>query len=608
MDAPAIITVVVLVATVALFVSDRFPLDLVSLVSVSALMLGGVLTPDEGLSGFSNPVVLLIAGLFVVGAGLQASGLTGWLGELLTRLGGDTERRLIVVIMVTSAVGSSFMSSTGTVAILMPVVVAIARRVGVSPSRLLMPLAFSSLLGGMLTLIGTPPNIVVADELRRHGTATFHFFSFTAPGAVLAVAGIGFMATLGRRLLPAGKVDTEAGMRPITALELARAYGLDDDVRFARVTASSALADRSLRDAKLRSDHGVTVLGIRRRGEDGGMVAVRALPDEVFRVGDELRFLRHEATNWDATMTALGLDEAEDHGELMIPPEDMLAELVLPRRSRIVGRTLKELAFRTRHRSTVLALRRGGQTLEGDLSEVMLQPGDALLVKGATKYLQLLSDAPRDYVVIAQTQSEGRASLSLRKALVVGVITVAMLGAMTFQLVPNVLAVLLAAIALVGARVLTTVEAYRRINWESVIVVAAILPMSTALEKTGLVALVVDGLTVGLGGAGPRAVLATLFVVTAVASQVISNTATTVLVAPVAYQVATALELKPQPFLMAVALAASTAFATPVASPVNMLVLNAGGYRFVDFVRVGVPLQLTLFVLVMLILPLLFPF
>jgi di/tricarboxylate transporter len=425
---------------------------------------------------------------------------------------------------------------------------------------------------------------------------------------VLAVVGIAFMVLLGQRLLPGAKMDTESGPQSITPLELARVYGLDDDVRLAAITAGSSLCDRKLRDADLRGSHGVTLLGIRRRDDEGEFVAERALPDLVLHEGDELRLLRHEDTAFDAVCDTLALRNMPNDGDHMLPDEDMLAELVLPRRSRFVGKTLKATAFRTRHRSTVLALQRSGQTLEGNLAEVALQAGDTLLLKGATKNIRLLEQSPRDFVVIAQTRPEGGVILDRKTVIPVAAITLGMLALMTFQLVPNVLAVLLAGIAMVLAGVLTTVDAYRRINWESVIVVAAILPMSTALDKTGSVAFVVEALTSGLGDAGPVAVMAVLFLVTSVASQVISNTATTVLVAPIAYQVATSLGFAPQPFLMAVALAASTAFATPVASPVNMLVLNAGGYRFTDFLKVGVPLQLVLFVVTLFVVPLLFPF
>ncbi|MEQ9317507.1 MAG: SLC13 family permease [Polyangiaceae bacterium] len=604
---PSVIVLATLAITVALFVSDRLPLDLVSLMALATLMLSGVLTPAEALAGFSNPIVLMIAGLFVVGAGLQNAGVTVWLGEQLTRLGGSTEGRLLVVIMGASAIASSFMSSTGTVAILMPVVVSMARRLGIAPGRLLIPLAFSSLLGGMLTLIGTPPNIVVNDELRRNGVEVFGFFSYTPPGLVLAVVGIAFLATAGRRLLPGGKEQKAATPESITQPELAALYGLSSHLASVVVPDGSPLVGQTLAEANLRKDRKVTVLGVRRGAGPHAGEAQRVVPTLELAAGDQLRMLCHDGCDLDELVADAALERRRDDGDLMLPPEETMAEIVLPRRSSFVGKTLRDVAFRTRHRSTVLAIQRGGATVPGRASDVVMQVGDTLLVKGPIKSIDLLEKSPRDFVVLTETRP-ARAGLDPRRAAAPLVITALMLALMTLQLVPNVLAVMLAGVGMVLSRTLTTVEVYRRINWESVIVVAAILPMATALDKTGSLKVVVGGLVSGLGDAGPLALMAALFVVTSIASQVISNTATTVLVAPVAYQVATRVGVAPQPLLMAVALAASTAFATPIASPVNMLVLNAGGYRFADFAKVGIPLQLVLFAVTLAVVPLLFPF
>lgn len=596
---PAAIVVTILAITIALFISDRLPLDLVALLSLAALMLTGVLTPAEALAGFSNPIVPMIAALFVVGAGLEASGVTRWLGAKLGRIAGSRERRVLLVVMLASAGLSSFMSSTGTVAILMPVVINTARRAGLAPARLLIPLAFSSLFGGMLTLIGTPPNLVVNDELRRQGVETFGFFSYSLPGLSILAVGIAFLIFVGPRLLPGRTSEADAPPRSVTQAQLADVYGLGDQIVTARVVAGSPLVGRTLRDANLRKRYGATVIGIR-RGRD----SERVVPDAVLHAGDRLRLQCPVPDQATGLLRDEGLEPVSDRDE-MLPTGETMAEIVLPRRSSYVGRTLREVGFRTQHRSTVLAIQRGGETLPGRTGDVILRAGDTLLVKGPVSNIRLLSQATRDLVVVTETSPGATLGRTAPAAIVA---LVGMLVLMTFQLVPNVLAVLLAAIVMVLAGCLTTVEAYRRVNWESVMVIAAVLPMSTALEKAGAVAVLVDGLVAHLGGAGPVAILAVLFVATSVTSQVMSNTATTVLIAPVAFAVAAGLSLAPQPFLMTVAMAASTAFATPIASPVNMLVLNAGGYRFADFARVGIPLQLVLLVVVLLVVPLFFPF
>ncbi len=608
MDTQAIIALVVLGATIVLFVTDRLPLDLVALMALSTLLFTGVLTTEEALNGFANPIVPMLAGLFVIGSGLQVTGVTTWLGNQLGRFAGGGEARLTLVLMATSALLSSFMSSTGTVAVLMPVAITLAKRERIAPARVLMPLAFGSLLGGMLTLVGTPPNMVVNDTLRQRGAEAFGFFGFTAPGMAMLVVGVAYVLVVGRRMLPGAPQTTDErdGPASITQPELAAAYAIGEHLVTVRVRPDSPLVGRTLREADLRRRYHINVIGVRRGSGPHAGDAERVLPTLTLGAEDQLRLQNLEGT-LDELLDEQGLDRLADRGDVMLPSEETMAELVVPRRSSFVGRTLRSIGFRTRHRSTVLAIQRQGKTLDGEVSTVPLRPGDTLLVKGAVKNIELLAKRPRDFVVIAQTRTSGADELDRARAPIAVVATLMMLTLMAFELLPNVLAVLLAAIVMVLFGVLTTAQAYQRINWESVIVVAAILPMSTALAKTGSLDLLVAFLTRTLEHAGPTLAIAVLFVVTSVASQVMSNTATTVLVAPVAFELATALRVAPQPFLMTVAMAASTAFATPIASPVNMLVLNAGGYRFKDFFRVGFPLQLLLLGVTLVVVPLLFP-
>jgi di/tricarboxylate transporter len=602
MSVSAIIVVGILAGTIALFVSDRLRLDVVALLSLLALWLTGSIDTKEGLAGFSDPVVLMIAGLFVVGTALFNSGVASWLGSRLEHLGGSSEVRLTVVIMLASALLSAFMSSTGTVAILLPVVVAVAKRKKIPPSQLLIPLAFASLLGGMLTLIGTPPNLVANAELRRHGAATFGFFSFTPAGLVMLVVGIAFMAFLGRRLLPGRRGTEEAGPRSLTQDELAADYQLRGKLHTARITDNSDLVGMTLRDAALRQRYGVNVLGVRRADGDGCAV----LPTLLLAAGDQLR-LQCDAQSLEALAEAEALQTLPDRGDMMLPPTETMAELVVPRRSRLVGKTLRQVHFRDRFRATALAIQRRGDTLTATPGEVQLQAGDIILVKGSVNLVRLLGDSPQDFVLLTETKRSGEGSIDRTLGPRAIAITLGMLVLMTASLVPNVVAVLLAAVAMVLSRCLTAQEAYRRINWESVVVIAAILPMATALDKSGAMGVMVNGMVARIGPYGPVVMMAALFLVTSTFSQVISNTATTVLVAPIAFRVATELGLTPHAFLMTVAIAASTAFATPIASPVNTLVLNAGGYRFGDFLKVGVALQLLLLVATLLIVPLLFP-
>lgn len=602
-----------LAASIVLFVSDRVRPDVVALLALLVLLLGGVLTVAEGLAGFADPIVLMIAGLFVVGAALSATGAADWLAVRLGAFAGTGEARLIVAVMLTTALLSAFMSSTGTVAVLLPAVGTLATRAGVSPARLFMPMAIASLLGGMLTLIGTPPNIVVADHLRSRGHEPFRFFTFTPPGLVLLALGVGFMASVGRRLLPDGTTRRAGDAAPLSGAvmrNVVHEYGLTG--RLARLVAArgSRAIGRTLAELNLRADFAVTVVGITRRTPQGP-VAVPVLPTVPLEVDDVLLVLGDAAAT-ERAAAAWSLGPTAEVETLDLPGDESIAEIVLPRRSHLVGETLREARFRDRYRATVLAVRSAGEQPHDDptgaaLRDRPLRTGDMLLLKGRIRHLKALIGERRDFVMVTEPRAPEEVSIRGFHAVAALGVTFGMLLLMTFGLVPNVVAVLLAAVAVVVLGCLDTTRAYQQVNWESVVLIAAILPMATALEKTGGMQVVVDALVSGLGDHGPWILLAALFVLTSAFSQVISNTATTVLVAPIAYEVATGLGLSPRTFLMTVAIAASTAFATPIASPVNTLVLGPGGYRFLDYVKVGVSLQLLVLAATLLVVPWMFP-
>ena len=601
----------VLGVTVALFVSDRLRLDLVALLAVIALMLTRVLTPDEALAGFSDDLVLIIAGLFVVGGGLFRTGVAAVLGDRLARIAGTEPVRLLVVLMVSVAVLSAVMSSTGTVAIFLPVAVALSRKAGLAPSKLLIPLAFGSLLGGMLTLIGTPPNIVVARELESRGLEPFGFFEFSPLGLVMLVLGVVFMAVIGRRLLPSRPSPFGGGTDggELSPAELSAAYGLDDRLARVRLGSGSSLAGRTLASADVRADYGVTVVDVveRRRPLRVHVDEEEVDPQRPLEVGDHLVVLG-DAQSVDHLCDGLGLEREDTTGQGLLPRSSALAEVLLTPRSRLLGRSLRRSRFRQQYDLTVLSLRRFGKPVPGALGEVPLRFGDTLLVQGSRDEMDALQRESRDFVVIGgrDALSSGGAGLT-RRGLVAASIMVAMLLLMATGAVPAVVAVLLAAAAMVLTRCLSMEGAYRSVSWESVVLVAAMLPMATALDKTGGMALVVDAIVSVLGAAGPIVVMAGLFLLTSLFSQFISNTATTVLVAPIAFETALLMDVSPRTFLITVAIAASTTFATPIASPVNTLVLTPGGYKFTDYTRVGVGLQVLVMIATLALAPLVFP-
>jgi di/tricarboxylate transporter len=619
----------VLLGAVVLWASDRLRVDLVGVLALLVLALSGVLGPAEALAGFSDPVVLMIAGLFVVGEGLFQTGVAQAIGRLPARIAGTSEVRLLAMIMLMVAFLSAFMSSTGTVAVMLPVVVGLAWERGIPPSRLLIPLAVASLLGGMLTLIGTPPNIVVSNHLATMGREPFRFFTFTPVGAVMVVVGIGFMVLVGRRLLPERPPPGAASTPPPTSVAaLSEAYGLAGTLFTTRVPPGSPIVGRSIEELQIRRRYGVNVVGIREGGAGpgaGGRTGGRRRgppfpglrpsvgdlrptpPSARFGAGDVV-YLHGQPKAVAGFVGAQRLELLPDADGDEVPEGLGLVEVLLMPASRLLGRTIEEADFREQYRVTVLSIRRMGEPLDENVAATPLRFGDMLLVKGAWNRIRLLERERRDFVVTGLPREMERAVRPYHQAPVAVAILMAMMVAMAVDLVPPALAVLAAAAAMVLTGCVGGDEAYRAINWQGVVLIATVLPVARALDTTGGLALLVGGLGPILGGAGPVVLLAVLFVLTSAMSQVISNTATAVLLAPVAFQLAVNMDARPEPFLMAIAVAASTAFATPIASPVNTLVLGPGGYRFGDFFRIGVLLQLLLLVATLLVVPLLFPF
>ena len=620
MPIDTLLVFVILAVTVALFVSDRIRLDLVAMMSLLALLLTGILTPAQALSGFSDSLVIMIAGLFVVSTGLFQTGIAARLGRWLGRIAGTSEVRLIALVMLVTAPLSGIMSSTGTVAVRLPVVVTLAWRARLSPSKLLIPLTMASLLGGMLTLIGTAPNMVASSQLVAQGLPGFGFFSFTPLGLAMLVIGVVFMTTIGRRWLvaraPAGPGGD--GREAPTMAELATHYDLREHVFRCEVPADSPLVGATLADLGWPSRYQVQVLAIEAKPNGGRSTRFgRRAADRAKPIGPATqvealdRFvLQGTRKQVDALASEYGLDieAVEPHAEGVIPPGVRFVEVLPTPRSRWLDQSLAQLRFRDRFGVQVVAVRREGATVTEGLGQLVLRFGDTLLVEGSRQSIELLRRERLDAVVLAGPAALEAEAPRADRAPVAIAIMLAMLVVMTFGWVPNVVAVLVAAVIMVLSGCLTMDDAYRGINWEAVVLIAAILPMATALEVTGGLQLVVDALVGSVGPFGPLALLAGLFVLTSLASQVISNTATAVLLAPIAFQAAATLEVSPYPFLMTVALAASTAFATPVASPVNLLVLGPGQYRFGDFLRVGVALQILVLIATLLLVPLVFPF
>jgi di/tricarboxylate transporter len=609
---PLILTLLILLITVGLFLSNWLRLDLVAILMLLALMLSGVITLEEGLAGFSDPVVVMITALFVIGGSLLNTGTAQLLGQGITRLTGKHETRIIWVLMISTALLSGLMSSTGTAAIFLPIALSLAHQAGIAPSRLLMPMAFSALLGGMLTLIGTPPNLIVANTLKQAGLTSFRFFDFTLPGLAALALSLAYFSSLGRWLLPhtasGSPPKTESAKAELPSVQdLLRNYDSEQNLTWMRLPPGSVLYGKTLKELALNKRYGVQILSLLEphRWRDHHYHFCRAQtrlePNQDILVAGAKENLAEFAKD---TGAAIIPKDASSHQ--LGNPHLGLAEILLLPRSGMQGKTLAELFFRERYGLHVLAIQRQQTCFQHSLEQLPLRFGDLLLVQGSWKRILRLGLEKRDFTSLnlpaeAETPHYPPFKIGLTMFWLVLMIFFLLTG-----LLPIVSAILLTATGLVLTRCLSMEEAYQSISWESVILIACMLPMATALKNTGGTEALGNWLSQNLASLGPYSIMAVLFVLTSGCSLFISNTATTVLIAPVALQLALSLNYSPQTFMMVVALAASSSFATPVASPVNTMVLAPGGYRFIDYLKVGLPLQLFMLGLTLLLLPRLF--
>jgi di/tricarboxylate transporter len=583
----------ILAGAVGLFAWGRPRVDIVAILVVLALMLSRVLTPQESLAGFGDPVVILIAAIFIVGEALVNTGVAHRLGEAMLKAGAGNETRLIVLIMVLAAGIGAFMSSSAIVAMFIPVVLTIAKRTGLNRKRMLMPLSVAALISGMMTLIASSPNMIIDNALRTSGIPPLGFFSWTPFGLAVLAASIAFMLW-GRRLLSKQLIAKDAETRSPSAYDLIGFYDLADRWHRLRVSAGSPLINRSVIQMQHQYDRfGCILVGLEKHPH-GKPQFLPALPetvleanDAIFVVGDAEQ--ARQLIETQQLMELPGLDERQRSEALQ---EIGAAEVMLAPESKLIGKTLGELEFRSRYHATVLGIRRRGEPLTKNLVSQPLDFGDTLLVGGDWASLGRLWDDRENFLVLTlPAEYHERLPARQRAPVAVGVL-VAMIVVMAFELLPNSATALLAALAMVAGGCVRLDAIYRIISWKTVVLIAGMLPLATALTKTGATVLMAKGLVAALGSLGPVAMLAFVFLVTALVGLFISNSATAVLIAPVAIEAAQTLRVSPQAFAMTVAIACCAAYVTPVSSPVNMLVMEPGGYAFGDYVRVGLPLLL----------------
>ncbi|EAR5801109.1 SLC13 family permease [Salmonella enterica] len=596
-----------LVIAVVLFATGKVRMDAVALFVIVAFVLSGTLTLPEAFSGFSDPNVILIAALFIIGDGLVRTGVATVVGTWLVKMAGSSEIKMLVLLMITVAGLGAFMSSTGVVAIFIPVVLSVSMHMQTSPSRLMMPLSFAGLISGMMTLVATPPNLVVNSELLREGLHGFSFFSVTPLGLVVLALGIVYMLVM--RFMLKGDAPGQQGSKRRTFRDLIREYRLTGRARRLAIRPGSPMVGQRLDDLKLRERYGANVIGVERwRRFRRVIVNVNGVSE--FRARDVLLI----------DMSAVEVDLREFCAEQLLEPMVLrgeyfsdqaldvgMAEISLIPESELIGKSVREIAFRTRYGLNVVGLKRDGIALEGSLADEPLLMGDIILVVGNWKLISQLGQKGRDFVVLNMPVEVSEASPAHSQAPHAIFCLVLMVALMLTDEIPNPIAAIIACLLMGKFRCIDAESAYKAIHWPSIILIVGMMPFALALQKTGGVSLVVKGL-MDIGGYGPYMMLGCLFVLCAAIGLFISNTATAVLMAPIALAAAKSMGVSPYPFAMAVAMAASAAFMTPVSSPVNTLVLGPGSYSFSDFVKLGVPFTLIVMAVCIVMIPMLFPF
>lgn len=609
MTTDLIMVLALLAGAIGMFAFGRPRMDAVALIVLVALPLTGVITVGESLAGFSDANVVLIAALFVIGDGLVRTGVARGIGDQLIARGGTSETRLVVMLMIAVCALGSMMSSTAVTAIFIPVALRIASRVGSAPGKLMMPLSAAALISGMMTLVATTPNLVVNSELTRQGHEGFAFFAFTPFGLPILILGIGYML-MARRWLPGDKSEpgTDAGGAPRLADWIER-YRVAGRERRLRVGAGSPIAGETVAAFEAREPRNASVIAIERMGLRSKML-LEANDNEEIREGDILTIdLPEPDGELDARVRGLGLEDLQlGAADFADRTQDIgMAEVIVPADSALIGKTLRDAAFRTKTGLTVIGMRHGAEAQERGLLEERLRIGDTLLVVGPWKRIERL--APNEAgVLVVRLPSEAREILPVSgKALPALLCLGLVVGLMVTGAVPNVLAAMIGCLLMGALGCINLASAYRAIDWKTIVLIVGMLPFSIALQRTGGVDLAADGLMAITSGAGTYVILGGLFLVTMSLGMFISNTATAVLMAPVAITVAKEMGAAPHPFAMIVALAASTAFITPVSSPVNTLVVSPGNYKFGDFVKVGAPFALVVMIVCVALVPWLLP-
>ena len=600
-------SVFIIIAVAALLMTtNRVRYDLIAVVVILALMLTGILPVNAALSGFGNPVVILIAGLLIVGEMLDRTGVARFVGDWIGEHSQGSQSRLLIMLMLACALLSAVMSSTAVVAIFIPIVMRIARRSHGGAGQLLLPMSYAALVSGMLTLIATPPNLVISGELSNQGFQPLGFFSFSAIGIVVLAGLMLYMVVIGKHWLPkADSTDTTSMRRSIQALW--DEYRVDRELIYLQIGPDSPLHGKTIAQSELYKRYGLRVLDLSQRVRGWRELKAGVSPDIVLHSDDVLH----------VAIPSSQLDEAKQANQLFVFHPSQLetqyrswefgaVSVLIHPDSKLIGKSIREAQFRDRYGLDVFGVRRNRQSIE-HFQDLLLQPSDSLLVTGPWARITHLQQQNHDFVVLETPAEASDVVPAFQKMPAALIITTLMVLSSVFNWLPLVASVLLAAIAAIVTRCLNAADAYRAIHWQSLVLLAGMLPLADALQQTGGTGVIVDGLLSIAENASAQTVLVMVFFLTALMTNILSNTASAVLMAPIAISLAQQLGVSPYPLAITVLFAASAAFMTPIASPIVTLIVEPGKYRFSDFIRLGSPMLLWVFACCYLLIPIAFP-
>jgi Di- and tricarboxylate transporters len=632
MTTQIIIVFCVILVTAIFFVWGKIRSDIVALCSLLVLMICGYFAPEgvnilsveEGLSGFSNNIVVMMVCLFIVGGAIFQTGLAKKISTYLLTLAGDNQLKLFLLVMLVTASIGAFVSNTGTVALMLPIIVSLANEANADPKRFLMPLAFASSMGGMLTIIGTPPNLIISDTLASNGYEPLKFFSFLPVGLITVAIGTVFLWPMSKLLLSKDKDGKKKKKKEKSLTQLANEYKISNNLYRAKISENSLFLNKELKELDITKIYNVSVVEIKRHinkksfslspssapREIVGADTILLENDTIFILGD---FESIQQMCEENKLNLLDLHEYDE--EKMSSGKDLnfqnigISELVILSTSKLINKCVGDSGFRNLYNVNILGVKRHDKYIIQNVKDEKMLSGDVLLIQGEWENIAKLENEDSEWVIVGKSLDKAAKIPLNHKAPIAASIMILMVLCMVFNLLPMVTTIMIAAILMILTGCFRNVEsAYKSINWQSIFLFAGMIPLSKAMENTGA-SVYISGLIVDfVGSNGPLSVMAIIYIATSILTLFISNTATAILFAPIAMKAALTLGVSPYPFLFAVTVAASMCYATPFATPPNALVMSAGEYKFMDYVKVGLPLQVIFAIVMIIVLPFLFPF